>query len=133
MILTLPKLPGRLLEYIIDDIHKYINTYIDYKKLRRIEEYINGFMIKSPRRYTMRDIVTIMLYNIIYTQYSDKSVIQINPNVFLYGTNVKLIDIAKFITYGNLTVRGDSILADAFTVANNKLQQYINLYNNGGV
>lgn len=133
MRIVLPKCPDRLLDYLIDVIRELVLRRVDYKKLIKIEEYINGFIIKSRRRYTMRDMLTIILYNLTYEQYPDYSVIKIDQNELLYGTNIKLLDIVKFITYGTFDIRGNKLILQAMEDVKQDIAIYQRLYEDGGI
>lgn len=133
MRIVLPKCPNRLLDYLIDVIQELVLRRVDYKKLIKIEEYINGFILKSQRHYTMHDMLIIILYNIKYEQYPDYSVIKIDPNEFLYGTKVKLLDIVKFITYGTFDIRGNKLILQAMEDVKQDIAIYQRLYEDGGI
>lgn len=133
MRIVLPKCPDRLLDYLIDVIRELVLRRVDYKKLIKIEEYINGFIIKSKRHYTMRDMLTIILYNLTYEQYSDYSVIKIDQNELLYGTKIKLLDIVKFITYGTFDIRGNKLILQAMEDVKQDIEIYQRLYEDGGI
>lgn len=132
MVLRLERLSSNFLDYLIKIIQDYVITHIDYRKFFRIHVFLVDVMFKG-RQYSMPDIITILLYNITYVQYADYSIIRFNPNECLYGTDVKMIDVARLITYGNLFVKGNNIFIDAFTYVATYLDQLKEEFSNGGI
>ena len=93
-------------EIIIKHIQETLPNMLDESRLAPFDEYINtDLKIKfrtTARILSSRELLIASTYNLRYRKHSNSYIIKINPNVYVYDTSIKIIDIIKLINYGNL-------------------------------
>lgn len=122
---------ANFLYFLIDKIKKYIIRNIKFNKLIPIEKVMNSspeYQSLFVKHISCRQVIYSAIHNLTFKRYQNISEILIDENVYLYGTNIKLIDACNFITYGNLQVRGYSIIKDAFDDIANNFTKYQEKY-----
>ena len=112
--IKLPKLSSKELDELVEQLKHSVMRGISWKTLIRTEEVMNGFILKTKEHYSIKSVIEAILDSLVHYSVSDYSVITINPAASLRGTNVLLIDLFRFITYGNLMVKGNDCLIKEF-------------------
>ncbi len=110
--------------WLLDIIKKYFVDYCDYSKL-------NKFNGEIWQKYTINNIdkwFYEIIDNLQIKSQNNNYIIQINPYKQIEG--ISLINLAKFINYGNLNNRGYPIFTQVFNYFSDNLQDFYNLYNN---
>ena len=103
------------IKWLIKMIRTLIIININKRKLKSIENYINDNNIFNlNNKIDLFKIILQISRNIIYYKYKNTFYIMINPKVFAIGTNIKLIDICKFITYGNNEIQAYHLIINIF-------------------
>ena len=98
----------------------------DFSRYKQIEEYINSNILRSKKyRYlSMHDIFFIAAASYECINYGSTAIIQINPQIKIYNTNIKVIDICKILNYGSISVKG----IDIFSQIANHIKLNLNNY-----
>lgn len=110
--------------WLLDIIKKYFVSYCDYLKL-------NKFNGEVWQKYTINNIdewFYEIVDNLQIKSQNNNYIIQINPYKQIEG--ISLINLAKFINYGNLNNKGYPIFTQVFNYFADNLQDFYNLYNN---
>ena len=112
--------------WLIEKIKSYLLMFDDFSKYKQIEEYINSNILKSKKyRYlSMHDIFFIAAASYECINYGSTAIIQINPQIKIYNTNIKVIDICKILNYGSISVKG----IDIFSQIANHIKLNLNNY-----
>lgn len=112
--------------WLIEKIKSYLLMFDDFSKYKQIEEYINSNILKSKKyRYlSMHDIFFIAAASYECINYGSTAIIQINPQIKIYNTNIKVIDICKILNYGSISVKG----IDVFSQIANHIKLNLNNY-----
>ena len=112
--------------WLIEKIKSYLLMFDDFSKYKQIEEYINSNILRSKKyRYlSMHDIFFIAAASYECTNYGSTAIIQINPQIKIYNTNIKVIDICKILNYGSISVKG----IDIFSQIANHIKLNLNNY-----
>lgn len=112
--------------WLIEKIKSYLLMFDDFSKYKQIEEYINSNILRSKKyRYlSMHDIFFIAAASYECINYGSTAIIQINPQIKIYNTNIKVIDICKILNYGSISVKG----IDVFSQIANHIKLNLNNY-----
>ena len=112
--------------WLIEKIKSYLLMFDDFSRYKQIEEYINSNILRSKKyRYlTMHDIFFIAAASYECINYGSTAIIQINPQIKIYNTNIKVIDICKILNYGSISVKG----IDIFSQIANHIKLNLNNY-----
>ena len=112
--------------WLIEKIKSYLLMFDDFSKYKQIEEYINSNILRSKKyRYlSMHDIFFIAAASYECINYGSTAIIQINPQIKIYNTNIKVIDICKILNYGSISVKG----TDVFSQIANHIKLNLNNY-----
>ena len=112
--------------WLIEKIKSYLLMFDDFSKYKQIEEYINSNILRSKKyRYlSMHDIFFIAAASYECISYGSTAIIQINPQIKIYNTNIKVIDICKILNYGSISVKG----IDVFSQIANHIKLNLNNY-----
>lgn len=112
--------------WLIEKIKSYLLMFDDFSKYKQIEEYINSNILRSKKyRYlSMHDIFFIAAASYECISYGSTAIIQINPQIKIYNTNIKVIDICKILNYGSISVKG----TDVFSQIANHIKLNLNNY-----
>lgn len=112
--------------WLIEKIKSYLLMFDDFSKYKQIEEYINSNILRSKKyRYlSMHDIFFIAATSYECINYGSTAIIQINPQIKIYNTNIKVIDICKILNYGSISVKG----IDVFSQIANHVKLNLNNY-----
>ena len=112
--------------WLIEKIKSYLLMFDNFSKYKQIEEYINSNILRSKKyRYlSMHDIFFIAATSYECINYGSTVIIQINPQVKIYNTNIKVIDICKILNYGSISVKG----TDVFNQIANHIKLNLNNY-----
>lgn len=112
--------------WLIEKIKSYLLMFDDFSKYKQIEEYINSNILRSKKyRYlSMHDIFFIAAASYECINYGSTAIIQINPQIKIYNTNIKVIDICKILNYGSISVKG----IDIFSQIANHIKLNLNNY-----
>lgn len=117
------------IKWLIKMIRTLIIININKRKLKSIENYINDNNIFNlNNKIDLFKIILQISRNIIYYKYKNTFYIMINPKVFAIGTNIKLIDICKFITYGNNEIQAYHLIINIFYNIKYNIKYYISRY-----
>ena len=112
--------------WLIEKIKSYLLMFDDFSRYKQIEEYINSNILRSKKyRYlSMHDIFVIAAASYECINYGSTAIIQINPQIKIYNTNIKVIDICKILNYGSISVKG----IDIFSQIANHIKLNLNNY-----
>lgn len=112
--------------WLIEKIKSYLLMFDDFSRYKQIEEYINSNILRSKKyRYlSMHDIFFIVAASYECINYGSTAIIQINPQIKIYNTNIKVIDICKILNYGSISVKG----IDVFSQIANHIKLNLNNY-----
>lgn len=112
--------------WLIEKIKSYLLMFDDFSRYKQIEEYINSNILRSKKyRYlSMHDIFFIAAASYECINYGSTAIIQINPQIKIYNTNIKVIDICKILNYGSISVKG----IDVFSQIANHIKLNLNNY-----
>ena len=112
--------------WLIEKIKSYLLMFDDFSRYKQIEEYINSNILRSKKyRYlSMHDIFFIAAASYECINYGSTAIIQINPYIKIYNTNIKVIDICKILNYGSISVKG----IDIFSQIANHIKLNLNNY-----
>ena len=112
--------------WLIEKIKSYLLMFDDFSRYKQIEEYINSNILRSKKyRYLlMHDIFFIAAASYECINYGSTAIIQINPQIKIYNTTIKVIDICKILNYGSISVKG----IDIFSQIANHIKLNLNNY-----
>ena len=112
--------------WLIEKIKSYLLMFDDFSRYKQIEEYINSNILRSKKyRYlSMHDIFFIAAASYECINYGSTAIIQINHQIKIYNTNIKVIDICKILNYGSISVKG----IDIFSQIANHIKLNLNNY-----
>ena len=119
--------------WLIEKIKSYLLMFDDFSKYKQIEEYINSNILRSKKyRYlSMHDIFFIAAASYECINYGSTAIIQINPQVKIYNTNIKVIDICKILNYGSISVKGTDVFSQIANHVKLNLNNYYREYCRG--
>lgn len=97
-------------DFIIKYIQENLSRSLDERKLLRYDDYINNnikidFAYNKRRILSSKELIISSTYNLIKRKFSKYYMIEIDPNIYIKDTNIKLVDIIKLINYGSLTLQ----------------------------
>ena len=97
-------------DFIIKYIQENLPRNLDERKLLRYDDYINNnikidFAYNERRILSSKELIISSTYNLIKRKFSKYYMIEIDPNIYIKDTNIKLVDIIKLINYGSLTLQ----------------------------
>ena len=120
--------------WLIKHIRRNWTNYIDIDKLIRLDDYLNSdemnikWINNQRRQIKIIDLINICFHNLTYTCYKDKIVIHFNKKNLLPFSFTKIYDIAKFINFGNLQVKGENLFTRMFVDYENHIVQLYEIY-----
>ena len=119
--------------WLIENIKSYLLMFDDFSRYKQIEEYINSNILRSKKyRYlSMHDIFFIAAASYECINYGSTAIIQINPQIKIYNTNIKVIDICKILNYGSISVKGIDIFSQIANHVKLNLNNYYREYCRG--
>ena len=119
--------------WLIEKIKSYLLMFDDFSRYKQIEEYINSNILRSKKyRYlSMHDIFFIAAASYECINYGSTAIIQINPQIKIYNTNIKVIDICKILNYGSISVKGIDIFSQIANHVKLNLNNYYREYCRG--
>lgn len=119
--------------WLIEKIKSYLLMFDDFSKYKQIEEYINSNILRSKKyRYlSIHDIFFIAATSYECVNYGSTVIIQINPQVKIYNTNIKVIDICKILNYGSISVKGTNVFSQIANHIKLNLNNYYREYCRG--
>lgn len=119
--------------WLIEKIKSYLLMFDDFSKYKQIEEYINSNILRSKKyRYlSMHDIFFIAAASYECINYGSTAIIQINPQIKIYNTNIKVIDICKILNYGSISVKGTDVFSQIANHVKLNLNNYYREYCRG--
>ena len=115
------------------------------KKLKRevlIQLLLNDFtkidiemneLFQFPEVVLSKEVILYALDNLIIVKRSNYYSIEINPIINYPKTKIKLITLVRFISFGNSSVHGNSILTDEIKKLNKDLYLLYEIYKLKGV
>lgn len=74
---------------------------------------------------SIEEIFDYMYDHIVIKPFGSYYKIQIDPNIRMYGTSVKLVTLVKFITYGNLNQKGYRVILDVIKDLRKEIDEII--------
>lgn len=97
-------------DFVIKYIQENLPKSLDERKLLRYDDYINNnikidFAYDKKRILSSKELLISSTYNLIKRKFSKYYMIEIDPNIYIKDTNIKLVDIIKLINYGSLTLQ----------------------------
>lgn len=119
--------PDEFVDYLIIQLQKRFLKTLEVNKLKELEDYLNSVpKYKSIfiKYLKAKDICIAGIYNISADRTKTNLRLYINPNVKYYGTNIKLVDLCKFINNGNLQCPGYPIFSESFNYIKNNIEKY---------
>lgn len=119
--------------WLIEKIKSYLLMFDDFSRYKQIEEYINSNILRSKKyRYlSMHDIFFIAAASYECINYGSTAIIQINPQIKIYNTNIKVIDICKILNYGSISVKGTDVFSQIANHVKLNLNNYYREYCRG--
>ena len=124
-------LDDKFIEHLISVFPKVVFTKQNMRKISTIDRYLQQNVFVGKRKYTTKQIVDIVLKNIVYKTDGKTAVIEFdNYAVFPFYT-FKIKDIANLIDKGNLEIRGTHIFSNLFSYIKDHILQLRNSYEIG--
>lgn len=117
--------------FLIGEIQEYFLSQIDDKKLIKWTEYINQnikFNKLFKKHINAKDIIISGIYNLRYRKLYNKYIIEIDDNVLVSDTDIKLNSLCKTINFGTLSMRSYPIFYKVFNDIQINLQSYYKQY-----
>lgn len=98
---------------VVNTLKDYIMDNVNHLKLIPAIVFINTQYCRfnSVSGYSLMTTIT---ENIVYNIYEESATVYVNPNVYMYGTNKKVSDLAGLINYGNLSIHPYPIFTEGF-------------------
>lgn len=121
-------------DWLIDKIQQFGVGIIQKNKLYEIDKYINEvseFKSIFRKSFISYEILCAFFYNLKTTTYWDKVVIEVNPNAIMPSSNVKIITLARLITYGTLNLQGYPLVLDVFDYFEENIDTFYEMYERG--
>jgi hypothetical protein len=114
------------MDWLVDRTKELIVQGLNQKKLDMLNEYVQtlDMGVEVDLNIAFLDI----LDSITYFKTEQCYHLGINTTVLYRTTTFKLVDIAKFINYGNQEVQGTPIFSDAFHIIATNTDNYYNRY-----
>ena len=114
------------MEWLVYRTKELVVLGLNQKKLDTLNEYVQtlDMGVEVDLNIAFLDI----LDNITYFKTEQCYHLGINTTVLYRSTTFKLVDIAKFINYGNQEVQGTLIFSDAFHIVATNTENYYNRY-----
>jgi hypothetical protein len=119
-------------KWLIPKITADIINRIDKSKLLKWDDYLTNSSSLAriySKNYRAYDVLVFAAKNIICTGTKGSIVIKIDDNIMMPGFDrVKVKDLVKLITNGNLEVKGYPVVSDVFNDFANNINKYMRLY-----
>lgn len=126
----------KFINYLINELKLYILSNIDDRKLSRWDIYLNKNNVYP--KFVKQDKRTISAKNIIYSAVNNievkyfnegsKCIIEINQSEKLPNFDITILNAAKLIDSGNMSIQGYPIISNSFKYFNDNLMIYWNKY-----
>lgn len=110
-------LDGFISEKLIPEIQEVFPSMINDGKLISVNDFINNTLKLSPqgRWINVKDVLVSAIYNLVYTEMPNGSyVISIDSNQIVPDTRAKIIEVARLVNYGNMSVPSYPIFDEVF-------------------
>lgn len=121
--------------FIINKMQEYLPSIIDERKLVKFNEYLNNnYQIRfTYKAYTLsvKSLLISGVYNLVCKKHGNDYIIEIDRNVNIPNTYIKLIDIIKLVNYGNLSLQAYPIYDELMNKFANDLDMLYEQYING--
>lgn len=124
-------LDKRFLEHMIARFPRLVFNKENKRRLKAIEPYLNTYILKSRRRYSVYQVVMVILRNITFETNNKSAIIQIDPAAIFPYTTMKIKDVASFIDKGNLDIKGTHVFHNMFQFVENNIEQIRRAYEMG--
>ena len=124
-------LDRKFIEHVIKFLPAIVFTKDNIRKLKSIDAYLQQNVFNGKRKYSTRQIVMVVLKNIVYQTDSHRAVIQIDPVAVFPFYNIKIKEVAQLIDYGNLDIKGTHVFHSAFKMVEEKIEKLRNMYEMG--
>lgn len=124
-------LDKRFLEHLINFLPKIVFTKENVRKLKKINTYLQKNVFNGKRKYSIKQIIMVVLRNIVYQTDNSRAIIQIDPAAVFPFYNMKIKDVANLIDYGNLDIKGTHIFHLMFEIVESKIEEIRNMYEMG--
>lgn len=120
--------------WVIRRLQSEILSHINDKKLRDISQYINNNdLFDLNQKLDARVIVHKMINNIEKIETDKLFIIKFNDSLRFTNTKYSIVNILKFIDYGNLEIEGFNYISLTFGRIQNKIEKLKRLYYNGAI
>lgn len=124
------KYSHEFVEYIIKKIAVKVLGGLDEEKLIPIDEYINNdeklMEMLETDSVSSKEILRLGMKNLTYIDVGDSYTIFIDDNARL--GRIKISALCELINYGNMSVKGYSIITDSMNEIADNFQDYVRLY-----
>ena len=120
--------------WVIRKLQAEILSHINDRKLRDITKFINdNNLFNLNQKLDARIIVHNMINNIEKIETDKLFIIKFNDSLRFTNTKYFIIDILKFIDYGNLEIEGFNYISLTFGRIQSKIEKLKRLYYNGAI
>ncbi len=109
---------------------RHISLILDTKKLIAFDEFFSSDefrIISNNINISSKRIIILGMTNLIHKRYETNTHIFINPNIYYPGTNIKLVELCKFINYGSLSIESYPIFTETFDHFSKNIKKYKNM------
>lgn len=124
-------LDDRFITHLINSFPNMIFTTENIRKLSKINNYLQENIFTGRRKFTTKQVVNIVLKNIVYQTDGKTATIQIDNSAIFPFYTFKVKDIAKLIDDGNLDIKGTHIFHNMFKYVEKHIIDLRNNYEMG--
>lgn len=120
-------LDDRFIMHIINLFPSIVFSKENQRKIKSIDKYLQENIFTGRRKYSTKQIINIVLKNIVYHTDGRTATIEISNTAVFPFYVIKVKDVAKLINDGNLEIKGTHIFSDMFKIVKVNI---INIRNN---
>ena len=123
------------INFLMFKLRLLILKKLNRKKLKLIDEYVNEKELfeksnkNSKIKFNSYYAIHFAVRNIVCINLRGKFIIKLKENINLPGFNTPILEICKFIDYGNYEFEGYPIFTNAFMNIRNNIVDYYKIYN----
>ena len=100
---------------LMPSMQKTFISHIDDRLLVKFDKYLTDVYSQYVNGIiSTRKLIIDCIYNLIYNKTDSTYIIEINPNTKIDTIDVKHIDIARLVNYGNMQLSSYPIFTDLF-------------------
>lgn len=124
------KYSEKFIYFLVNELIKELLKNLNYRQLKRLDNYVNSHKIFNIPNLNFYNVICKSLNIFRFDAVKDGYVIYLDPNERYLKTEVSILQLIKFMTYGTQTIKGYPIFLSVFNNIESNIDTYYQYYLN---